>query len=104
MPERKATAADIDAFIEEMKRADLEGATKMAPIDYAKLRGIFPQKVYKAIRDKRLAPVQCDCGRKVVVVEEADELFKLGRHAHQPAVQATEEIPGGDVDAGDEVG
>jgi len=104
MTEKKATAADIDAFIEEMKLADLEGATKMAPIPYAKSRGIYPQKVYGAIRHHKIEAEHCACGRTVIDVERADEYFKLGRYSSQPTVQATEEIPGSDVDSDDEVG
>lgn len=70
----------IEELLKEMERDDLEGATKLPPIQYAKLRGIYPQKVYKALRSGRLEATRCDCGRKVVVVEEADEYFKLGKH------------------------
>jgi len=96
-------ASDIEEAIKEMILGDLEGATMMSPIDYAKRRGIYPQQVYKALRDKRLNPTTCECGRKVVVVDEADRLFKLGEYAAKPAVQATEEVSGSDVDTDDEV-
>jgi len=69
----------IEELLKEMERDDLEGATKLPPIQYAKLRGIYPQKVYAALRNKKLEPTRCECGRKVVVVEEADEYFKLGK-------------------------
>lgn len=69
----------IDDAIKEMQLGDLEGATKMSPIDYAKLRGIYPQKVYGALRNHKLKDTKCDCGRRVIVVEEADEYFKLGK-------------------------
>lgn len=82
---------DIDGLLREMERDDLEGATKLPPIQYAKLRGIYPQKVYKAIRDKKLEPTKCDCGRKVVVVEEADEFFKLGKWKRADAAVPEEE-------------
>lgn len=88
--------SDIDKAIEEMILGDLIGAKKMAPIDYAKSRGMFPQKVYKALRDKRLEATHCECGRRVIDVDDADTLFKL------KAVQAEEEVSGGDLDADDE--
>ena len=77
----------IDDLIREMQRDDLEGATKLPPIQYAKLRGIYPQKVYKALRSHKLEATRCDCGRKVVVVAEADEYFKLG--AWKPGADQT---------------
>jgi hypothetical protein len=85
----------IDDAIKAMEE-DAEGATKLPPIQYAKLRGIYPQKVYAAIRGKRLELKWCDCGRKVVVIEEADELFKLGtwKQGAEQAVQEEEEAPG----------
>ena len=70
----------IDDAIKNMELDDLEGATKLPPIQYAKLRGIYPQKVYGALRNHKLQWSTCECGRKVVVVEEADEYFKLGRY------------------------
>lgn len=86
----------IEEAIAEMLRDDLEGATKLPPIQYAKLRKIYPQKVYAAIRSGRLKPTRCECGRKVVVVEEADEHFKLGKYA--PGVQGSgEEVPESNV-------
>lgn len=68
----------IDDAIEEMRLGDLEGATKMAPIPYAKSRGIYPQKIYAAIRNGKLESHHCDCGRTVIVVAEADKLFGKG--------------------------
>jgi hypothetical protein len=68
----------IDDAIKAMQD-DVEGATKLPPIQYAKLRGIYPQKVYGALRNGKLVWDTCDCGRRVVVVEEADEYFKLGK-------------------------
>jgi hypothetical protein len=68
----------IDDAIKAMED-DTEGATKLPPIQYAKLRGIYPQKVYAAIRNKKLAQVWCDCGRKVVIIDDADKLFQLGQ-------------------------
>jgi hypothetical protein len=95
----------IDDLFEQMQKDDLEGATKLPPIQYAKLRGIRPQRVYAALRAHKLDPTTCECGRKVVVVEEADELFKLGSRRPGADVTSTEEeeVPGSDVDSGDEV-
>lgn len=76
--------ADLMGGIDDAIRAmetDVEGATLLPPIQYAKLRGIYPQKVYKALRGKRLDVAICQCGRRCVSIEEADEHFKLGRFA-----------------------
>jgi hypothetical protein len=86
-------AGGIDDILKEMERDDLEGATKLPPIQYAKLRGIYPQKVYTALRNNKLEWSRCECGRRVVVVEEADEYFKLGkwRPGTEQAVSEAEE-------------
>ncbi len=84
----------IDDAIQEMAD-DYEGATKLPPIQYAKMRGMYPQKVYAAVRNGKLKTHWCDCGRKVVIIEEADEYFKLGKWQRaDEALQETEEAPG----------
>jgi hypothetical protein len=56
----------------------MEEPRKLPPIRYAKLRGLYPQKVYAAIRGGFLPEVFCDCGRKSIEVEVADKYFKVG--------------------------
>lgn len=56
----------------------MEEPTKLPPIQYAKLRGLYPQKVYAAIRAGKVEAKPCDCGRKVVIVAEADKYFGVG--------------------------
>lgn len=80
---------NLDDLIAQMKLDDLEGATKLPPIQYAKLRGMYPQKVYTAIRNHRLEATTCECGRKVIVVADADRLF--GIQGAEQAVQKAEE-------------
>jgi hypothetical protein len=85
----------IDDAIQAMED-DFEGATKLPPIQYAKMRGLYPQKVYAAIRNHKLEAVHCDCGRRVVVIEDADKFFKVGEYAAgrqgtEQALQETEE-------------
>jgi hypothetical protein len=101
-------AKDIDEALEKMFLDDLEDAERLRPIDYAKFRGMYPQKVYKAIRDKRLETEWCACGHKVVNVAEADKLFKVGdwKDGGAARLQGTgeaqaeeEEVPGSDLDA-----
>jgi hypothetical protein len=81
-------AGGIDDILKEMEKDDLEGATKLPPIQYGKLRGIYPQKVYAALRAGRLKWDRCECGRRVVNVEEADKLFKLGAYRADKSGQA----------------
>lgn len=62
-------------------KADIEDAAEafkyLSPIDYARLRDIYPQRVYQAIRVKRLNTYWCDCcgNGPLVNVDEADGLF-----------------------------
>jgi hypothetical protein len=94
MPDRVASNSDeLRAMMEEDERND---AVLLAPIEYAKARGIYPQQVYRAIRNKKLVPQYCNCGRKCVVVAEADEVFGFGRPgmADEEDVSSEEEVPG----------
>lgn len=88
----------IDDVIEEMKRDELEGATKLPPIQYAHLRDIYPQKVYGALRNGKLERTTCECGRKVVIVKEADEYFGFAT----TIPEAEEEVSGSDLDSDDQ--
>lgn len=71
----------IDDFIKQVEQDELEDKAavlkKMTPIEYARARGIAPQKVYYNIRNHKLNFGYCDCGRKVIDIEEADTLFKF---------------------------
>jgi hypothetical protein len=85
----------IDDFIREAEEDERADATKLPVIEYAKLRGLYPQKVYTAIRNRKLEQHWCDCGRKVVWIEEADEYFKLGKWQRaEQDVSEEEETPG----------
>jgi hypothetical protein len=74
---------DIISDPEQLERleakADLEDQAeivgKMKPRQYAQLRGIYPQRVYQAIRNGRLEGEQCACGSRIIDVGTADELF-----------------------------
>lgn len=48
----------------------------MAVSEYAKLRGRSPQLIHYYIRTGKLETEACECGRKCVRVEEADQFFK----------------------------
>jgi len=72
---------DIEDFIRQAQEDEAndrtEQQTKASPIDYARLRGMRPQKVYAALRAGRLAWSTCECGRRVIVIAEADEVFNV---------------------------
>jgi hypothetical protein len=67
---------DLFAKMQADEQADrVATQTKASPIDYARSRGIRPQKVYAALRSGQLMWDGCECGRRVVVIAEADKLF-----------------------------
>jgi hypothetical protein len=83
---------DLRAQIEADEREDfltLVENPKLTPIDYGKLRGIRPQKVYAALRSGKLTWDRCECGRRVVVVSEADELFNKGVKPNVDSVEGS---------------
>jgi hypothetical protein len=92
----------IDDFIRQAEEDERSDATKLPVIQYAKMRGMYPQKVYAVIRKGKLKEHWCDCGRKVVIIEEADEYFKLGRFREASVSEEEEEVPGSDLDSDDE--
>jgi hypothetical protein len=88
--------ANFDELFEQMQKDELEDATKLTPIEYARLRGIRPQAVYRALRHHKLEWDRCECNRRVVVVEKADRLFNKGPHGPgaDQTIQEEEEVPG----------
>lgn len=78
---------NADALFEQMRKDELEDASKLTPREYGKLRGISPQLVYYHLRkpkppegstEKYLEFERCLCGKKVIDVKRADEYFKRG--------------------------
>ncbi len=59
----------------------METPLKLTPREYGKLRGISPQLIYYHLRESNLIIDYCDCGRKVVVVDEADQFFRKGEYS-----------------------
>jgi len=74
----------MDELLEQMEADELEDRldhqTLATPIDYGRMRGIVPQKVYYRIRTGILPTKTCPCGRRVVDIEEADKLFRKGNY------------------------
>lgn len=74
----------IDDLFRQMQEDDLadkvETTTHATPIEYARTRGMTPQKVYYALRNHqdKLNTEQCKCGRRVLDIELADKYFGIG--------------------------
>jgi hypothetical protein len=66
----------LKAVEEDELRDKVEQATHATPREYAKTRGMAPQRVYYYIRKQKIVPDWCLCGRLVVVIKEADEFFE----------------------------
>ena len=76
-------SGNADELIAQMQKDELEGATKLTPREYGKLRGIAPQLVYYHVREGHVKKEQCVCGRSVVDVDACDQYFRKGRHVEQ---------------------
>jgi hypothetical protein len=71
---------DLWKQIEEDEREDkIETTSHATPIEYARSRGMTPQKVYYALRNHRdqLNTELCNCGRKVIDINLADIYFGI---------------------------
>ena len=67
---------NTDELLEQMRLDDMSDQEFMTPVQYSKIRPIRPQQIYAWIRNETLSWKRCDCGRKVIRVEEADELLR----------------------------
>jgi RecA-family ATPase len=67
---------NTDQLIARMEADELEGAEKMSPRDWARMRSISPQLVYYHIRQGHIKMEKCNCGRNVIDVEAADTFWK----------------------------
>lgn len=71
---------NIDDLFKQMEADDLadeiEESGFATPINYARSRSITPQSVYYHIRAGHLTKSHCACGRWVITVSEADEIFR----------------------------
>lgn len=74
-------AENFDELMQQMAQDELHDASKLAPIEYGRLRGISPQLVYYHIRQSHIEVERCLCGKKVVDVKKADEYFHKGEFA-----------------------
>lgn len=71
---------NIDDLFKQMEADELSDVIEefdlATPINYARARGITPQSVYYHIRAGHLTKSHCACGRWVITVSEADEIFR----------------------------
>ena len=74
---------NTDDLIRQMAADEHEGATKLKPIKYGRLRGIQPQLVYYHIRKGHIKEEQCLCGDTVIDVDLADQFFHKGKYTHE---------------------
>jgi hypothetical protein len=76
----------VDDFIAELEAFENVGAEYLSPREYARLRGVVPQRVYYFVKQGKLelAPCKC-CGRNVIRVDDADRVF--GKFARRPIAE-----------------
>jgi hypothetical protein len=89
---------NIDEFIAQLEKDETGDQKYMKPVQYAKLRGLYPQQIYGWMKNGTLTSMHCDCGSRVIEVEEADELL---RSKGKLSPRSEDEDPG-DEDPDDE--
>ena len=79
MNEEQKIVGGIDDLFEQMKQDEIADAAELSdtikPTAYAKLRGIWPQRVYQAIRAHKIWSGHCNCGSTIISLGEADLVF-----------------------------
>jgi len=68
-----------DEVMRQIELDELSDATKLTPRDFAKLIGRAPQLVYYYIRTNKIDVEICQCGRKVIDVKQAKEVFGIDK-------------------------
>lgn len=90
---------DLLRQMQEDEEADkLETQTHATPIEYARSRGIRPQRIYYYLRNRKLVSSNCQCGRRVIDMAEADELLGIKRDIGN---RYAEEVDDDDNELGD---
>ena len=67
---------NTDELIAQMQADEEEDGKLITPVNYARIRGLAPQVIYYYIRRGYITWMRCDCGRKVIEKEEADEYLR----------------------------
>ena len=80
MSDTRARRENTDELIARMELEDKldaaqAGVAKLSVVEYARARGMAPQNVYYYIRTHKIVVEVCICGRKVIDVKSADDLF-----------------------------
>lgn len=84
----------IDEFIARMQADETEDQPLITPVDYGRLRGIRPQLIYYYIRTHKITSMHCQCGRRVIEREEADEFLRsIGKLAPRRDSEGTAQDP-----------
>jgi hypothetical protein len=77
---------------EDLELAELRDQAEevgyLTPREYAKARGMNPQLVYYYIRTGKLKDERCQCGRRVLHVQTADQVLQT-KAASRPGVLDT---------------
>jgi hypothetical protein len=77
--DRDVTNLNTDELIAQMQLDEVEDAPLITPVNYAKVRPITPQLVYYAIRNKKLKTHVCNCGRRCISKDGADDFYRAKR-------------------------
>jgi hypothetical protein len=76
MDEVDATGLNTDEVIRQMQLDELSDAKLISPVDYAHIRPITPQLVYYAIKTNKIGIQYCQCGRRCIDKDEADDYYR----------------------------
>lgn len=67
---------NLDELQAQIEADELSDAEYLTPVQYGRLKGIAPQRVFYFIKVGKLDATKCLCGRRVVRISEADEVFR----------------------------
>jgi hypothetical protein len=99
----------IDDLFRQMQEDELDDkielTTHATPIEYARSRGMAPQKVYYALRNHadELKTEQCKCGRRVLDITTADLYFGFKEKNDETAEGNEDDDPKETTPGSDEV-
>jgi hypothetical protein len=77
--ERNVQNLNTDELIKLMAADEAGDAPLITPVNYAKIRPIASQLVYYAIRTHKLQTAICNCGRKCINKQDADDYYRKVR-------------------------
>lgn len=82
---------NLDELRKQIELDELGDAELLKPIEYAKLRGIYAQRVYKALRNRQLERVTCEhCGHTGISVEAADAHFGFKKEVNDDEADSSD--------------